>query len=181
MWKRGGFLLILTVLLTSCGLDYSIRTQTDPEQNFYKYETYTFLTDNDTTGVSRLNREVILFIEDEIANHILDLGMFQELKDPQLVIYYQASMTGINKNTASNRDDYKDLPGSGYSYILDNLNDYEKREGTLTINFYDRKRKKIVWQGTIVMELSDKPEKNRKYIAKALDELFAQYPIMINK
>ena len=168
-------------IFNSCGLEYNVRTQTDPKQNFYEYQTYTFLTDDDTTGVSQLDREVIRFLEDRIADHIIDLGMYQELKDPQLVIYYQASLIGINRNTAQDREDYKDLPGRGYTYVLENFNQYENKEGTLTINFYDRKRKKIVWQGTVVMELSNDREKNFKYIAKALDELFAQYPIMLDK
>ena len=168
-------------LLVSCSLDYNIRTQSDPDQDFYNYKTYTFLTDNDTTGVSQLDRQVIRFLEDQIADRILDLGMYQETTDPQLVIYYEASLIGINKNTAKNRKGYKDLPGMGYTYIMNDYNQYKSKEGTLTINFYDRKRAKIVWQGMIVMDISDNREKNLKYMAKAIGELFEKYPVKAKK
>jgi len=48
--------------------------------------------------------------------------------------------------------------------------------GTLVVDIFDAKTKKLVYRGTAQDELSDKPEKNAKKLAKASDKLFKNFP-----
>lgn len=48
--------------------------------------------------------------------------------------------------------------------------------GTLLIDVFDAKDKKLVYRGTAQDELSDKTEKNVKKVQKALDKMFKDFP-----
>jgi len=48
--------------------------------------------------------------------------------------------------------------------------------GTLVVDIFDAKSKQLVYRGTAQDELSDKPEKNAKKLAKASDKLFKNFP-----
>jgi hypothetical protein len=48
--------------------------------------------------------------------------------------------------------------------------------GTLVVDIFDAKSKQLLFRGTAQDELSDKPEKNVKKLAKASDKLFKDFP-----
>jgi uncharacterized protein DUF4136 len=48
--------------------------------------------------------------------------------------------------------------------------------GTLVVDIFDAKTKQLVYRGIAQDEISDKPEKNIKKIAKAADKLFKDFP-----
>jgi hypothetical protein len=48
--------------------------------------------------------------------------------------------------------------------------------GTLVVDIFDAKTKALMYRGTASDELSDKPEKNQKKLAKASDKLFKNFP-----
>jgi hypothetical protein len=48
--------------------------------------------------------------------------------------------------------------------------------GTLVVDIFDAKSKNLLYRGIAQDEISDKPEKNIKKIAKAADKLFKDFP-----
>jgi hypothetical protein len=48
--------------------------------------------------------------------------------------------------------------------------------GTLVVDVFDAKSKQLMYRGVAQDELSDKPEKNVKKLAKASDKLFKDFP-----
>jgi hypothetical protein len=48
--------------------------------------------------------------------------------------------------------------------------------GTLVVDIFDAKSKQLLFRGTAQDEISDKPEKNVKKLAKASDKLFKDFP-----
>jgi len=48
--------------------------------------------------------------------------------------------------------------------------------GTLVVDIFNAKSKQLVFRGTAQDELSDKPEKNQKKLAKASDKMFKDFP-----
>jgi hypothetical protein len=48
--------------------------------------------------------------------------------------------------------------------------------GTLVVDIFDAKTKSLMFRGTAQDELSDKPEKNVKKLAKASDKMFKDFP-----
>ena len=50
-------------------------------------------------------------------------------------------------------------------------------EGTLVLDLYDAKTKKMVWRGIATATASDKPTKNTDKMNKALDKMFEKFPV----
>jgi hypothetical protein len=48
--------------------------------------------------------------------------------------------------------------------------------GTLVVDIFDAKTKQLMFRGTAQDEISDKPEKNVKKLAKASDKMFKDFP-----
>ena len=48
--------------------------------------------------------------------------------------------------------------------------------GTLVVDIFDAKTKSLMFRGTAQDELSDKPDKNVKKLAKASDKMFKDFP-----
>ena len=48
--------------------------------------------------------------------------------------------------------------------------------GTLVVDIFDAKSKSLLFRGTATDEISDKPEKNVKKLAKASDKMFKDFP-----
>ena len=48
--------------------------------------------------------------------------------------------------------------------------------GTLVVDIFDAKSKALMFRGSASDEISDKPEKNIKKLAKASDKLFKDFP-----
>ncbi|MDQ1472585.1 MAG: hypothetical protein QOJ99_4065 [Bryobacterales bacterium] len=52
----------------------------------------------------------------------------------------------------------------------------EQPVGTLTVDMFDAKSKKLVWRGIATETLSDKPEKNEKKLQKEVADMFKKFP-----
>jgi len=48
--------------------------------------------------------------------------------------------------------------------------------GTLVVDIFEAKTKSLMFRGTATDELSDKPDKNKKKLAKASDKMFKDFP-----
>jgi hypothetical protein len=53
---------------------------------------------------------------------------------------------------------------------------HEYRVGTLVVDIFDAKSKQLLFRGVAQDELSDKPDKNVKKLAKASDKMFKDFP-----
>ena len=48
--------------------------------------------------------------------------------------------------------------------------------GTLIVDLWDAKTKKLIWRGVASDTLSDSPQKNQGKIDKVTEEMFKRYP-----
>ena len=64
--------------------------------------------------------------------------------------------------------------GGGMSTATTTVDEY--LVGTLVVDIFNAKSKQLVYRGIAQDELSDKPEKNAKKLAKASDKLFKDFP-----
>jgi hypothetical protein len=48
--------------------------------------------------------------------------------------------------------------------------------GTLVVDMFDAGTKRLIWRGSAEDTLSDKPEKNEKKLAKAVEKMFKDFP-----
>lgn len=64
--------------------------------------------------------------------------------------------------------------GGGMSTAHTTVSEYTV--GTLVVDIFDAKGKQLVFRGIAQDELSDKPEKNQKKLAKASEKMFKDFP-----
>jgi hypothetical protein len=64
--------------------------------------------------------------------------------------------------------------GMGVASSTTSVNEYTV--GTLVVDMFDAKTKKLIFRGTASDELSDKPKKNAQKVEKASDKMFKNFP-----
>ena len=67
---------------------------------------------------------------------------------------------------------YRGFGGTGTATTTES----EYTVGTLVVDIFDAKGENLLWRGAAQDELSDKPDKNIKKLAKASDKLFKDFP-----
>jgi hypothetical protein len=53
---------------------------------------------------------------------------------------------------------------------------YSFREGTLIVDIYMAKEKRLIWRGRATATIHDVPQQNQKLVIKAIKKLFNNYP-----
>ena len=66
--------------------------------------------------------------------------------------------------------------GAGMSMGTATTTESEYVVGTLVVDIFDAKSKQLLFRGTAQDDISDKPEKNVKKLAKASDKMFKDFP-----
>ena len=49
-------------------------------------------------------------------------------------------------------------------------------DGTIVVDLFDAKTKKLAWRGVATKEISNKPEKVSEQIEKAIEKVFKNFP-----
>jgi len=94
--------------------------------------------------------------------------------DAQVVVH-GASQTKRSLNTfysGMGGYRYRGFGGTGTATTTES----EYTVGTLVVDIFDAKGENLLWRGAAQDELSDKPDKNIKKLAKASDKLFKDFP-----
>ena len=92
------------------------------------------------------------------------------------VVVHGASQVKKDLNTF-----YSGMGGYGYRGVRGGMGtatttEYEYTVGTLVVDIFDKTGQNLLWRGVAQDELSDKPDKNAKKLAKASDKLFKDFP-----
>jgi uncharacterized protein DUF4136 len=102
-------------------------------------------------------------------------------KADALVVLHGATQTKKSLNTFYSGD----MGWGGYGYRgwgggmgmgSATTTESEYTVGTLVVDIFNAHSKQLVFRGTAQDELSDKPEKNQKKLAKASDKMFKDFP-----
>jgi hypothetical protein len=91
------------------------------------------------------------------------------------VVLHGASQTKRSLNTfysGMGGYRYRGFGGTGTATTTES----EYTVGTLVVDIFDAKGENLLWRGAAQDEISDKPEKNIKKLAKASDKLFKDFP-----
>jgi hypothetical protein len=63
----------------------------------------------------------------------------------------------------------------GFGHVWQ-LQPFRNTYGTLTLDMFDEKTKKLIWRGIATETLSDKPEKNEKKLQEAVADMLKKFP-----
>lgn len=173
--KNFVLLLLSVVLLFSCNA-VKVVTDYDTKVDFKKYKTFAFYKPGiDKAEVSDLDKKRILRA---IESELLANG-FTKSKSPDfLVSFFTKSRQKVDINQNNNY-------GYGFGYgwnpwmgnRMDNLSISKSTEGTLFVDFIDKTKKELVWQGigTGALRVQNR-EKKEARIKEFVKEIIARFP-----
>ena len=173
--KKGILLLLSVILLSSCN---AIKVVADYDSNvdFNKYKTFAFYKPEiDKAKISDLDKKRILRA---IETELLAKGFTKSNKPDMLVGIFTKSREKVNVNQ-NNNFGY----GFGWGFnpywggINNNLSVSQYTEGTLFIDFIDKEKKELVWQGvgTGALKLNNRAKKEER-IKLFVKEIISRFP-----
>ena len=173
--KNTLFLFLSFAFLTSC---YSVKVVTDYDENvdFNSYKTFAFYKPGiDKADISDLDKKRILRA---IASELIAKGFTKSENPDMLVSIFTKSREKVNIN--------QNNMGYGYGWgwnpwmmngINNNLSVSSYSEGTLFIDFIDKKKKELIWQGlgTGALRMQNR-EKKALRIKEFVKEIISRFP-----
>lgn len=172
--------VILVMTLTSC-TTVKVVSDYDTEANFKEYKTFAFYKKGiDKASVSDLDKKRIMrAIEAELVSK----GLTKSDNPDMLVSIFTKSRERVN--VRNNNFGWGIGWGWGYNPWFNgrnNINVNQYTEGTLFIDFIDKKNNELVWQGigsgAMKMKNVDKKEER---IKEFVNEIISKYPPEVGK
>jgi hypothetical protein len=169
MKHRLYFLMLVTsllVLVTSVFAE-EIRTDYDHHVNFSEYKTYSWAKVE--TSDSIWDERVKEAVDKELAAK----GWTQVPSGGDVSVV----AIGTTRTKPTLRTFYDGFDGwywGGFGGATTYVENYT--EGTLVVDMFDSKSKKLIWRGSASDVLSSKPEKNIKKLDKAVQKMFERFP-----
>jgi len=166
-----GFFLAAAVLAMVCGtaLAQDVHTDYDKKASFGEYHTYYW------AKVQTSNPLWQQRVQDAVDKDLQAKGWNRVGSGGDI------ALTAVG--SAQNQKEYQtfyDGLGGGWRWggfgteATTTVQNY--RVGTLVLDMYDSKDKRLVWRGTASNTLSNNPDKNEKGLDKAVDKMFKDFP-----
>ncbi|MCI2229097.1 DUF4136 domain-containing protein [Polaribacter sp. MSW13] len=177
--KRVVFLLVSAMILTACS-SVKVTTDYDTKVDFNQYKTFAFYKPGiDKAKISSLDKKRILRA---IETELLAQGFTKSENPDMLVSIFTKSREKVNVNQTNF--------GYGYGWgwnpwsvgMNNNINVSQYTEGTLFIDFIDKQKKELVWQGIGTGALrTQSVEKKEIRIKEFVKEIISRFPPGKNK
>ena len=167
--------LIFIVALTSCS-SLKVITDYDTKVDFKKYKTFAFYKKGiDKAKVSDLDKKRMMRA---IERELLAKGFTISNNPDMLVSIFTKSRERVNVN--NNNFGWGYGFGWGYNpwfYGQNNLNIRQYTEGTLFIDFIDKEKNELIWQGigSGAMKMTN-PQKKEERINEFVNQILSKYP-----
>lgn len=159
-----GLVGIAGVLLGDVKTDYSHHV------DFTQFHTYSWLKVDagNLLWVDRIRRAV--------DSELMAKGLSMAPSGGDIAV----SAFGSTRNQPSLQTYYDGLGGGwgwrGFGDGLATTTVTNTEVGTLTVDLFNPRDKKLIWRGTATQTLSDKPEKNEKKLESAVNDMFKKFP-----
>ncbi len=174
---KKGILLLLGIMLFSSCSSVNVVVDYDSKADFNQYKTFAFYKPGiDKAVVSDLDKKRILRA---IEIELLAKGFEKSDKPDILVSIFTKSREKVNVNL--NNNNFGGFYGFGrnpYMYGINNgVNVSQYAEGTLFIDFIDKEKKELVWQGIGTGALRNlSREKKEIRIKEFVKEIISKFP-----
>ncbi|WP_341221908.1 DUF4136 domain-containing protein [Polaribacter atrinae] len=174
--KKIFLFLFSTALLTSCNA-IKVTTDYDNKVDFNQYKTFAFYKPGiDKAEISDIDKKRILRA---IESELIAQGFSKSENPDMLVSIFTKSREKVNVQQNNNF-------GYGYGWgwnpwmmggMNNNINVSQYTEGTLFVDFIDKKKKELVWQGigTGALKLQNR-EKKESRIKEFVKEIISRFP-----
>lgn len=162
-------ILFATVGLLLSGCAATAFIEKDENVNFNRYKTYAWLDANDDSSGIKKNSLQESSLKEAVNTELAKANWREEKNNPDVILkhdvlvektvrestnpVYSRGFTRRFFNPYTRRFSYIYYPSQFAGYQSDQ---YESREGTLTISMIDAKTDKVVWQGWTTDEVNNK-------------------------
>lgn len=177
--KRSPLLLLflsLIYLLSGCftSRDYVVESDYSYQSNFRRYKTYNFVMDTNPDELTGQYREVI---DEAIRFRMRLLGYKFNANRPDLLIAYRVfkddfKFKGYSQPSLSSYIRQVDTTRKDYVTV-----NYQLKNGTLLIQFIDRRYKGTVWQGYTSGVQANPFSKDDRSLRNAVISIFDEYRV----
>ena len=175
-------LVVFTVITATPALAQKVYVDYDRATAFSQYRTFQFKeTREDLRNYSEtLHRRVV----NSLRNYIREGGMQEVDSDPDVYIAYYTADQGNLRLVLSDLE-YTYGPDFSLGSYWEggvgtrNLENFSFNEGTLIIDAWDAREKKLIWRGIGTAAMAKKkPEKNEKKLDRALEKIMKRWDEM---
>ncbi|MGY8909960.1 MAG: DUF4136 domain-containing protein [Flavobacteriales bacterium] len=174
-------IVVFALVLSSCSA-IKVTTDYDTQADFSKLKTFAFYKPGiDKADISDLDKKRVLRA---IERELLAQGFTKSENPAMLVSFFTKSRERVNVNQNYNA-------GYGWRFgwnpwmmngMNNNVNVSQFTEGTLFIDFIDKEKKELVWQGVGTGALKmDNREKKEERINLFVKEIISRFPPESNK
>ena len=155
------------VLMGAVAYAQKVNTDFDPAAPFATYRTYTW-----TSGTPAPDPFIQDRIHVAVDEQLVAKGMTQTAVAPNLVVATHV-VTHEQKQIVAAGFGFGPW-GSGWGGPGTMIDTY--LQGTLVVDLYDAKTRKMVRRGVATDTVSDKTSKNTQHVDKAIEKMFEKYP-----
>ncbi len=162
----------------------------DKKVDFNQYKTYQFYgwAKGSEKNINSLDRERV---QDAFAKEFKKRGLTYVKDNGDLIVSLffvtkektetTANTTGVGAYGGYYGGYYGYGPrwgwGPGFTYSTTTYTQHEYKEGTLIVNVFDAKAKKLIWEGIATDVLKEKPEGREERINHAVAKIMEHYPV----
>lgn len=172
MYRLTSFVLGSALTLTVATAQ-QVRVDYDHGADFARYHTFTWGKVQASPSISQLAEERIMAqIEETLAKK----GLRRQETGGDLVVTYQAAVKQQVQLTTFSSGGPGWGWGPGFGGGISTTTADRIPIGTLVVDLLDPQAKQLIFRGIASDTVSDKPEKNAKKLAKAMDKMFEKYP-----
>jgi Domain of unknown function (DUF4136) len=161
--------IIGTVILTAL-LAWAQKVETDYDHTFNFSQLHTFVVKFGSVWNNPLQQERA---KEDIVRELTAKGWTQAADDASadaVVVIHGATQQQKSLDT------WYSGGGWGWGPGMTTTTVNTVNVGTMVVDLFDAKTKKLVYRGTASDDISDKPEKNAKKIDKAVEKIFKDFP-----
>lgn len=172
-------ILFAALLFASCN-PVKLVVDYDGEVQFAKYETYMILPwrKENSEMVNEINRQRIY---DALEREMNARGYKRVDSNADLAVNVMVIIEEKTNYTAY-RDYYH---GGGYGYYYPfgygystvRYDSYDVLQGTMIVDIFDHKQKKLIYQSAAIGEIKEKNSNREKSINKVMAKIFWDYPV----
>jgi hypothetical protein len=168
--------LVLVLVLSSCSA-VKVTTDYDAQVDFSRFNTFAFYKPGiDKADISDLDKKRVLRA---IEAELLAKGFIKSENPEMLVSFFTKSRERVNVNQNNMNSGWG--WGMGWNPWMmngrNNINVSQFTEGTLFIDFIDKEKKELVWQGigTGALKIQNR-EKKEARIKEFVKEIISKFP-----
>lgn len=182
--------IALALFFAGCGNSITITSDYDKQVDFTQFKTFGFL-DWDEQSKSYVNDLDRRRIEDAVSKQLEARGFTRVPDTGETMIGFHVivetkSGTTAYTNHYGGMGYYGAGGGFGYGYgypyggaSTTTYQTYEYQIGTLIIDQFETKTRKLIWEGIAQGEIEEKKENREENLNKDMARMFADYPIKL--